>query len=70
MLTADHEHILRVLGEATQPLFVSEITDCLNRELSSGPAFDNSEILRTLQPLYEQVALLGDGRWTLKRRVG
>jgi hypothetical protein len=27
------EHILRILGEATEPLFASEIADHLNREV-------------------------------------
>jgi 2-hydroxy-3-keto-5-methylthiopentenyl-1-phosphate phosphatase len=50
-------------------LFPSEITECLNAELSSGPAFDKSEVIKDLQALYEQVVQLGDGRWTLKRRL-
>jgi len=32
----DEKHILRILGEATEPLSPSEITDRLNHELGAG----------------------------------
>jgi len=68
-MTTEQEQIVRVLSEATEPLFVSEIADSLNAELSSGPAFEKSEVMQHLQSLYNQVVLLQDGRWTLRRRM-
>lgn len=61
------EHISRILGEATEPLFASEITERLNAELASGPAFDTSEVVKHLQALYDHVTQLRDGRLMLTR---
>jgi hypothetical protein len=61
------EQILRILSESGEPLFLSDIAERLNAELSSGPAFDTSEVVKHLQSLYDYVTQLGDGRWTLKR---
>ena len=61
------EHILRILGEATEPLFPSETTDRLNRELG-GAAYTMTEVVMHLARLKDKVAQLPDGRWTLKRR--
>jgi hypothetical protein len=36
LMSTQDEHILRILGEATEPLFLAEITDRLNRELGGG----------------------------------
>jgi hypothetical protein len=63
------EHILRILGEAADPLFPSEITDRLNRELGGGTAYRMTEVVMRLTNLSHQVAQLRDGRWTLKRRL-
>jgi hypothetical protein len=60
------EHILRILGEATEPLFPSEITDRVNRELGAGSPYTMTEIVKRLQVL-EEVTQIPDGRWILKR---
>ena len=59
------EHILRILGEATEPLFASEIADHLNRELQTR--YTNTGTVGLLKRLPEKVAQLPDGRWMLKR---
>ena len=61
------EHILRVLGESGEPLFLSEITERLNRELGDGAAHRTTEVVMGLKRLSEHVAQLQDGRWALKR---
>ena len=61
------EHILRILGEATEPLFPSEITELLNHELRPGAAYMTTEVATRLQALEREVAQLPDGRWMLKR---
>jgi hypothetical protein len=60
------QHISRILAEATEPLFPSEITDRLNRELGAGSPYTMTEIVKRLQAL-QQVTQTPDGRWTLKR---
>ena len=59
------EHVVRILGEATEPLFASEIADHLNRELRTR--YTNTEMVELLKRMPEQVAQLPDGRWMLKR---
>lgn len=61
------QHILRILGEAREPLFASEITERLNNEPQAGAAYTVPEVIGRLQTLHEQVAQLPDGRWMLKR---
>jgi len=61
------EHILRILGEATYPLFASEITELLNHELRPGAAYTATEVATCLQALKKEVGQLPDGRWMLKR---
>ena len=61
------EHILRILGEAREPLFASEITEHLNDELRPGAAYTVPDVIGRLKSLHEQVAQLPDGRWMLKR---
>ena len=61
------EHILRILGEATDPLFPSEITDRLNREVGAGAAYTTTKIIWRLNGVDEEVAQMPDGRWMLKR---
>ena len=63
------EHILRILGEAPEPLFPSEITDALNRELGTGPAYTTTDIVMHLKRFGDKVAQLPDGRWILKKRM-
>ena len=62
----DEKHILRILGEATEPLSPSEITDRLNHELGAGPPYTMTGIVKCLQALQE-VTQLRDGRWMLKQ---
>jgi hypothetical protein len=61
------EHILRILGEAVEPLYPSEITEVLNRELGPGPSCSRSEVMTCLQGLTKEVTQLVDGRWMLRR---
>lgn len=65
------EHILRILREATEPLFPSEITERLNRELGAeAAAYTVTEVAARLWRFTDQLEQLPDGRWTLKQRVG
>jgi predicted Zn-ribbon and HTH transcriptional regulator len=66
-MSALEEHILRILKEATEPLFTSEIAERVNRELRPAEAYKTIEAVKVLQGLHEQAVLLPDGRWTLKR---
>ena len=68
-LPTHEEHIVRILGEATEPLFPSEITYRLNQELGGGTAYTMTEVVMRLKTLND-VTQLPDGRWTLKRRTG
>jgi len=61
------EHILRILGEAKEPLFASEIAEHLNSELRPDSAYSTMEVAKRLKGMSEQVAQLLDGRWMLKR---
>ena len=61
------QHILLILGEATEPLFTSEIADRLNRELGNRAPYTTTEVVMGLKTLSKQVAQLPDGRWMLKR---
>jgi len=69
-MTPEQQHIVRILGEAIEPLFLSDIAGSLNAQLSSGAYFNRNEVIKNLESLYEQVTQLRDGRWTLRRRVG
>ncbi len=60
------QHMLLILGEATEPLFTSEIAERLNRELGDRAAYTTTEVVMALKRLSEQVAQLPDGRWMLK----
>jgi predicted Zn-ribbon and HTH transcriptional regulator len=66
-MPSHEEHILRILGEATEPLFTSEIAELLNLELRQGAAYTTIEVVRVLQGLHEQALQFRDGRWMLKR---
>jgi hypothetical protein len=68
-IPADERYILRILGEATDPLFPSEITERLNQELGAGAAYTMTEVVMRLKSLNEQVVQLPDGRWNLERRT-
>ena len=60
------EHTLRILGDATEPLFTSDVAELLNLELRPGAAYTTTEVVRFLQGLEEQAVQLADGRWMLK----
>jgi hypothetical protein len=61
------EHILSFLAEANEPLFPSEITDHLNRELGAGAAYTMTDVMIRLNSLGDQVEHLPDGRWMRRR---
>jgi predicted Zn-ribbon and HTH transcriptional regulator len=61
------EDILRILGEAKEPLFASEIAERLNSELRPDSAYSRMEVAKRLKSMSEQVAQLPDGGWMLKR---
>jgi hypothetical protein len=61
------EAVLRILSEATEPLFASEIAERLNLQLRPAVAYTTIEVGRVLRALHEQAVLLADGRWMLKR---
>jgi hypothetical protein len=61
------EHILRILGEATDPLFPSEIAERLNRELGTAGVYTSLEIAARLSHMSDQAAQVPDGRWMLRR---
>jgi len=60
------EAVLRILSEATEPLFTSKIAERLNLQLRPAVAYTIIEVGRGLQGLHEQAALVADGRWVLK----
>lgn len=59
--------ILRILGEAEEPLFASEIAEHLNSELRPDSAYSTVEVAKWMKSMSEQVAPLLEGRWMLKR---
>jgi hypothetical protein len=59
------EAVVRILSEATEPLFASEIAERLNLKLRPAAAYTTIEVGRVLQGLREQAVLLADGRWML-----
>jgi len=67
-IPGDERYILRILGDAKDSLFPSEITERLNQELGSGAAYTMTEVAMRLKALGQKVAQLPDGRWTLNRR--
>jgi hypothetical protein len=60
-------HIVRILGEATEALFASDIAERLNQELRPDSAYITVEVAKLLKGMTDQVAQLPDGRWMLKR---
>ena len=61
------EHILRILGEAPEGLFASDIAERLNRELRPDSAYESVDIANYLKGMSNLIAQLSDGRWMLKR---
>jgi hypothetical protein len=66
-MPSHEQHILRILGEATDPLFPSEIAERLNRELGAAGVYTSLEIAARLTHMSDQAAQVPDGRWMLKR---
>jgi len=64
-MSIHEEAVVRILGEATEPLFASEIVERLNRQLRPAAAYTNVEVGRVLQGLREHAVLLADGCWML-----
>jgi len=62
-----NEDILRILREASEPLFPSEVTVRLNTEFEAGTTVD--EVAKRLTQIKEGIVQLPDGRWTVKRRA-
>lgn len=63
------EHVVRILAEATEPLYSSEIAVRANQELPSGTRCQPVDLVKLMLSMDDQVSQLSDGRWTLKRRV-
>ena len=66
MMHAHKEEVLRILAEANEPLYPSEITDALNRRAKT--VYNLADVVTALKTL-EDLKQTSDGRWTLKRRV-
>jgi hypothetical protein len=60
------EAVLRILSEATEPLFTSEIAERLNLQLRPAVAYTTIEVGRILQGLHGHAVQLAGGRWVLK----
>jgi hypothetical protein len=59
--------ILRILSEAQDPLFPSEVTERVNYELICGTPYTMTEVAMRLMTMNRAVDQLPDGRWTVKR---
>jgi hypothetical protein len=66
MSTLD-EHILRILAEATEGLFSSELTERLNKEVRPDSAYTSAQIAHHLKVMSEKFVQLLDGRWMLEK---
>jgi predicted Zn-ribbon and HTH transcriptional regulator len=55
------EHILRILGEAKEPLFASEIAEHLNSELRPDGAYSTMEVAKRLKSMSEQLRSCSTG---------
>ena len=69
MRTSEEDVILRILSDAVEPLFPSEIADSLNREFNGKSVYTMTQVVMRLQKLGKIVVQVPDGRWTLKRRM-
>ena len=63
------ELVLRILSEAPEPLYSSDIAARLNRELQLWRAYSPVDVVKLMQVMGNEVVQLSDGRWTLKRRA-
>ena len=68
-ITADEQFILRIIAEATEPLYPSEITERLNFELGTGAMYTVDVVALRLKALEQKLEQINDGRWTLKGRA-
>jgi hypothetical protein len=59
------EQIISILVEANDPLYLSDITNQLNRRM--GARFTGIEVMMALSELTPQLEQDGQGRWMLKR---
>jgi len=66
---SDQEQLVRILGEAPEPLFPSEITARLNQSLGGRTPYTITEVVMFLKRLADQIEQTSDGRWALKRRM-
>lgn len=62
-----NEDIFKILREATEPLYPSDITARLNSDFWARTTVD--EVAIRLTKFKEHIAQLPDGRWILKRRM-
>jgi hypothetical protein len=63
------DHILRVLGEAPEGLFASDIAERLNRELRPDSAYKSVDIANHVKGMSNLIAQLPGGRWMLKQMM-
>jgi hypothetical protein len=66
MPTIDDD-IRRILCEASEGLFASDIAEHLNRELGPHSAYKSVDIANYVKGMSNLIAQLPDGRWMLKR---
>lgn len=65
---ADHDlAILRILGEAQEPLYPSEIAERLNRELGPPGTYTAVDVVNRLLTLDNRVVQAPEGGWMLIR---
>ena len=60
---------MRILSQAPEPLFPSQIAELLNQELRLGAAYTATDVATRLLTLEGKISRLADGRWMLKRVV-
>ena len=61
--------IFRILAEATDALYSSDIAERLNRELPSNATCSSIAVFELMQTMQDKIVQLSDGRWMLKRKV-
>jgi hypothetical protein len=67
-MSTPEEDILRVLSEASEPLYSSDIAARLNQELGEQ-AYWPMDVVKRMHGMADQVIQSSDGRWTMKRRT-
>jgi hypothetical protein len=63
MATHEQQHVLRILHQASNALYPSEIAELINHELRLGAAFTRQEVIMNREALEKGVTQLIDGRW-------